>query len=370
MADLTLDSLEITNFRAFRHLKIEKLGRVNLIVGKNSVGKTTLLEALDLFANRGVPALICKILEGRDENVRPPTFSFSAANNKIQFAVIKQLFHGKPKLNDTESAIITVRNTQKQSLEIAVTWYNVKEGSNGNKKLVRLQVYDRVITSNQSPFLELRLNNDLILQSQLDIAGTEEISFLRTPRIPSLFVPATNSARSEFEWTWDSIVLTPQEEQLLAILKVINPKIEKVNVIANPLNPSRRIPMVKLAEIEEPVPLRSLGEGVYRIFIISLALVSTKNGLLLLDEFENGLHYSIQYDLWKLIFQVARQLNVQVFATTHSWDCIEAFTKAAIEDKQDEGMLIRLTNNEGDIVATVFDENELGIATREQIEVR
>ena len=90
--------------------------------------------------------------------------------------------------------------------------------------------------------------------------------------------------------------------------------------------------------------LRALG--------ISLALVNVKDGILLIDEFENGLYYSVQPELWQFIFRVARRLNVQVFATTHSWDCIEAFQKAASTDKQAEGFLIRLESKLGDIVAT------------------
>lgn len=107
-----------------------------------------------------------------------------------------------------------------------------------------------------------------------------------------------------------------------------------------------------------------------RMFGIALALVNSRNGILLVDEIENGLHYSAQPDVWRLIFRLASRLNVQVFATTHSWDCIEAFQKAAQEDTQNAGLLIRLENKKGKIIATLFDEQELGIATREQIEVR
>ena len=59
-----------------------------------------------------------------------------------------------------------------------------------------------------------------------------------------------------------------------------------------------------------------------------------------------------------------------LFATTHSWDCIEAFQKAASADKQTEGLLIRLESKKGDIAPTLFNERQLEIATREQIEVR
>src|SRR5690348_12744309 len=67
MGKLLLGSLEIHNFRGFHNLHIEHLGRVNLIVGKNNVGKTSLLEALRLYAERGSPVLILELLGARDE---------------------------------------------------------------------------------------------------------------------------------------------------------------------------------------------------------------------------------------------------------------------------------------------------------------
>ena len=69
--------------------------------------------------------------------------------------------------------------------------------------------------------------------------------------------------------------------------------------------------------------------------------MNAKDGILLIDEFENGLYYSVKRDLWRFIFRLAHSLNAQVFATTHSWDCIEAFQRAAREDRQEEGLLIR-----------------------------
>ena len=103
------------------------------------------------------------------------------------------------------------------------------------------------------------------------------------------------------------------------------------------------------------------------------ALVA-KNGILLIDEFENGLHYSIQEKVWKLIFDLSEQLHIQVFATTHSWDCIESFAKVAKERKE-EGVLVRLERssmigNEGKIVAIEYDEDQLFTMTKANFEVR
>ncbi len=127
---------------------------------------------------------------------------------------------------------------------------------------------------------------------------------------------------------------------------------------------------MKVAGIDEPIALRSLGDGMQRVFGLALTLVNAKDGILLIDEIENGLHYSVQPDIWHLVFQLAHRLNVQVFATTHSLDCIKAFQEAARENTQEEGLLIRLQGKKGEIGAVLYEEEELAIATHEQIEVR
>jgi AAA15 family ATPase/GTPase len=131
-----------------------------------------------------------------------------------------------------------------------------------------------------------------------------------------------------------------------------------------------RTPVVKLKDENHPIPLHSLGDGMNRLFYIALALVNSRDGLLLIDEVGSGLHYSIQLELWRLIFTLASRLRVQVFATTHSNDCILAFQLAAQENKEEEGMLVRLERRGNMIVPILFDEERLAIATREEIEVR
>jgi AAA15 family ATPase/GTPase len=98
-------------------------------------------------------------------------------------------------------------------------------------------------------------------------------------------------------------------------------------------------------------------------------MVNAPRGWLLVDEIENGIHYSIQPQLWEFIVQLSNRLNVQVFATTHNWDCITAFQQAT-RGHESEGMLIRLQWRNGLVQAVEFTEAELAIATRQSIEVR
>jgi ABC-type branched-subunit amino acid transport system ATPase component len=242
MGNLILNSLEIRNFRAFRNFKIDHLGRVNLLVGKNNVGKTSLLEAIWLQAN--------------------------------------------------------------------------------------------------------------------------------TASTPCILIPSQGLSGQRLIELWDGIALTNLKEEVLSALRLIVPGLVDLDFVSATLSNNERMPVVKIAGNEESLPLDSLGEGMLRALGISLALVNAKDGLLLIDEFENGLYYTVQPEIWQFIFRVARNLNVQVFATTHSWDCIQAFQKASSSGYQADGLLIRLESLHDDIVATLFDEGTLGIATREHIEVR
>jgi len=101
-----------------------------------------------------------------------------------------------------------------------------------------------------------------------------------------------------------------------------------------------------------------------------LAMVNAREGFLLVDEFENGLYYGVQDEVWDVVFVLAELLNVQVFATTHSWDCIVGF-QAAARRNQAQGMLYRLDRGDDDgIHATGYTGAEVAIAAEQLIEVR
>ena len=128
--------------------------------------------------------------------------------------------------------------------------------------------------------------------------------------------------------------------------------------------------MVKLNSHSRPVPLRSLGDGASRMLGVSMAFTSSRNGFLLIDEVENGIHYSLQHDFWRMVLQTAQANNVQVLATTHSWDCVSSFARAAIECEEAEGILYRISRRYGELRAVEYPEDELKIAADQQIEVR
>jgi AAA15 family ATPase/GTPase len=130
-----------------------------------------------------------------------------------------------------------------------------------------------------------------------------------------------------------------------------------------------RIPLVRIDGIKEPLPLKSMGDGMTRIFHIIVALVNAQHGILLVDEFENGLHWSVQPLVWKMIFRIAQDLDVQVFATTHSRDCIAGFDSAWNEN-EGLGAFFRLEAREGRVDVTEYTSDTLTDSIDMDVEIR
>ncbi len=367
MGDLLLKNLEVRSFRGFRHLKIEHLGRVNLIVGKNNVGKSALLEALRLYASQGSLITILELLGVYDENSQEQRrFAFSIPAERLE--ALKYFFYGRPDVRlRLEPIQIGPLNSEAEKLVINVGWRKFDE--RGERGFWQLTSEEYDTADKLAPYLDMRVVGRPIIYS-LDWISSAPPFRHDTKRTLGIFIGPHGLGKQEMGKLWDDIALTDLEQEVVVALRVIAPGVERLNLVADSASPGDRAPIVKVRGFEEPLPLSNLGDGMQRMLGIALALVNARDGMLLIDEIENGLHYSVLPSLWQIIFRLARRLNVQVFATSHSRDCIEAFQQVAGEDKQTEGMLIRLEGKKDEIVATLFDERELSIATREQIEVR
>jgi len=375
MGNLILNSLEIRNFRGFRHLQIEHLGRVNLIVGKNNVGKSCLLEALLLYARKASPMLIWELLGIHDES------RYSSSNRYVSIedmlAALKYLFYGR---RDVKTQIDPIQigplGFPDNTLSIAVSWYTTQVNDEGKPKTRPLQPEEYETVENLIPRFMIQMGKQPRVFYSLNFDAFTPARLFRSElkETNCIFIMANGLNRKQLSELWDSITLTGLEKEILDSLRIIAPGIEGISFVEDhipiPTRDRERIPIAKLEGIDEPISLRSLGDGMQRMLGIALALANAKDGILLIDEIENGVHYSALTELWELIFRLASRLNVQVFATTHSWDCIENFQRVAQEDKEEDGWLVRLAVKNDEVVATLFDERKLGIATREQIEVR
>jgi AAA15 family ATPase/GTPase len=368
-----LTSFKIQNFRTFRQLRIEQLGQINLIVGKNNVGKSSLLEALRLYAHKGAPFLIWEILATRNEIKRAPDAS-PESDDSIGVA-LDRLFYG-PNGNEKgqESIQIGPIDSIEDTLFITRDWR--EEHGNEDVPFRELPRAADAADNSEPNALSIRMGPDPIYFLPLD--GFWRLRNRRWTRSESLpakgfncfYISADGLKRTEIGYLWDNIALTDLEQDILFALRIIASNVERLSLVGDLMRNRERMAVVKISGQTRPIPLSSMGDGMNRIFGIILALVNAKDGILLIDEIENGIHYTAQPNLWSLVFKTAHRLNVQVFATTHSWDCITAFQKAAAENKEKDGMLIRLEAKKEMTNTVPFDESELSIVSRDHIEVR
>ena len=158
-----------------------------------------------------------------------------------------------------------------------------------------------------------------------------------------------------------------------ALNLIYSDKVQRVAMVGDDIgvrSSMGRRPVVKLCDEPRPVSLQSLGEGAVRLFGVALALANSKDGFLLIDEAENGIHHSIQRDFWTMILKAAHQNNVQVLATTHSWDCVAGFAMAATEIEEVDGALVRLEKKDDRIRAVEYPSYDLDVIAQQGIEVR
>jgi len=371
-----LTSLEIRNFRAFSHLVINRLGRVNLVVGRNNVGKTCLLEALRLYDSRGAVPVIAAILTSRNEVRLDPV-------HERALPMLDMLFHKTPELDTSLHLSIGPSDLSDQHRDVLmISGREFALGRVGHPAYPRdvLSVGGLSINCGAEStevgyddfFSERRTGSATVFGGNSGIAGS--------PLVELPFLTAAPVSEDVVARWWDAVVLTELKDDIVETVRSLDPSVLDINFVAHPLDPYRRLAMVRSASISGPVPLRSLGDGVVRVFAFATALqyhgISSEPGemgrALLFDEVENGIHHSFHFNLWKSLFRLARLNDVQVFATTHSWDCLRGFARAVAEDKEADALAIRLEKVEGEerTGAVIIDRDDLPIVVRDSIEVR
>ena len=359
-SSLHLPSLAIENFRGIRSLRLPQLGRVTLLAGKNGVGKTTVLEAVRLFAWRGDFEKLFDLLDDREEYTpRQEEGETDAFSSLFHQAHVAQAPWEIRIGNGVEDLRLFFKEREAGTEDPYTTLVDEK----GAVLTLAFGKQDRALPASREGLRRWHM------QSRRAVLGGR--SDWPNP-IPTETLGPALLENKELARLWDVVALTESEDLAVQALGlVVGEDVARLTVVGNGKQggPQGRRALVRLKSSDEPVPLKRLGDGAHRMLAISLALSNCRDGILLIDEAENGLHYSTQTDMWRMIFCAAADANVQVVAATHSWDCIAGFANAAVESEA-EGILYRLDDIEGELHAVRYPEEDLEVAARQRIEVR
>ncbi len=368
-AGLHIPDLSITGFGGIARLSIARLGRVTLLTGRNGAGKTTVLEAVRVYAARARPNVLHDVLERREE--------FAAALDEDQDPVVfpdyAALFHGRV---GTHGQSITMGPTDgTDDLRIEVSALEPDQQSLFSAQPTRVQAIKIAYRREERLlpwFLPTSERNKSWSQRRYlwDLHRAWRNDDNEWPIIECESLGPGLPGNNRIARLWDNVTLTDAEDLSIQALRLISDDIDRVAVVSDDQRSHRRRVVVKLKNQARPVPLKSLGDGVPRMFAAGLALANSRDGFLVIDEAENGFHHSVQRDFWRTVLRAAQQNNVQVLATTHSWDCVRGFAQAATETGDVAGALVRLDRDGQDVRPVEYTEEDLETIAEQGIEVR
>jgi len=368
---LHLPSLSIKGFRGIKELSIERLGRVTLLAGKNSVGKTTVLDAVQVYAARGYYRVLASVLESREEVA---ALTDGAGHEQVG-PYLEGIFYGRDASqgaflsigpnDDSDQFIIEAGIPQEDSHSTQQFPFSFLKPSVRTFKIV-FQGHELVNSWFFSPYaLSTKIAKDRRVYQSMGGFSSNERS---TPIACQSMGPELLSNDTIVE-LWDTIALTDDEDWVINALRLIlGDQVTRIATIGDEHN--RRRVVAKIQDQAFPIPLKSLGDGALRLFGVALVLINSRDGFLLIDEAENGIHHSVQPDFWRMVFKTAHANNVQVIATTHSFDCVRGFAQALTECGEVEGALVRLEREDEEMWAVEYSERNLKVAAKQHIEVR
>lgn len=290
-------NISFKNFKCFKKLKFDGFKRVNLLGGKNNVGKTSFMEGINLTV-------------------------YSEDALKLH-TNIRQM----------------IKDRQNDDIDIDF-FYNDEDNININtdNKNIRITYIKDPIKENRTtsaPYFNLILG---FSEFELDIYDfcnpkiiiKDDYHFIHSSKFNEEYIAAL----------YGNVINLGKEDYIDNSLKMFD---ENIIALRQIFNNNKVTLKLKLKDREKPVLLSSFGEGINRYIAIICAIWASKDGYLFIDEIENGIHYTNYPKLWKLIFEISKEANCQIFAATHSKECIEAFNK---ENKDNEGLYLELYRNQ------------------------
>ncbi len=377
---LHLPDLQVKGFRGIDDLTIPRLGRVTLLTGKNGVGKTTVLEAVEAYAARGRYETLLDILRRREESAT----TVDEDGDRVRTFSGYALFHGRAPEPLFPVALGPASGIDR--LEISILKMPEQPSFDNNERDFPKAIFGRrqqitsayagspaIVIGDIDEYGHFAPNRHAFAPYARRVRGSLDFESELTRAIPLERLGPGLINNGNLATMWDGVALTDDAQLALKALRLIyGDGIEGVAMVGEEpmMRSDMRRAIVKLETDSSPVPLKSLGDGALRFFGTALALASARGGFLLIDEVENGIHYTVQSDYWRMIFAAARDNNVQVLATTHSWDCVKGFADAANEDTESEGIAIRLERKNGRLRAVEYTEEDLAVAAEHNIEIR
>lgn len=340
-----IKDLKFSNFKCFKKLEVANIKRVNLIGGKNNIGKTSFMEGIELFTSSSdsldLAFNIYEMMKRRQSNIRRERYF------ELDF------------IHENSSKVELIINSKKISIEY------IEEVAEKAEDLFS----EENLSIQYQPSIKFSINNEIktIAIDRL----VYRPNLIRRERYDTIkskvnFVTSTITDEREIAIFYGKLIDLNKESFIDNSLKLFD---ENIISLKQKATERDMVLKVSLANRELPVLLSSLGEGLNRYIAILCAIWASKDGYLFIDEIENGIHYKNYEKLWNIVFEASKMANCQIFITTHSIECINAFNEM---NKNDDGSYFEFyRNKKTDLITTKQrDNNQLKYGLTHGREIR
>ena len=370
-----LTAIELENYRGFKSYRMEGLTRVNLLVGKNNCGKTSVLEAAHLLASGGDLRVLVSSAMERGETLAVAEDQQRGAHRR--YVDVSHFFHGHQfgptahfsVLADDSLDDIAVRVVARGELTTPHTLLGPEDVEGEPSGLaIQIQGSRHPLAQRGVPVSgQGALATDLFFPHR----GTEAHS-TGIDR-PVQYIATESLRTAAMSEMWNRVILEGREVEAVEALRILEPRLRSIVFLSgeNTYRYGGRTGIV--AGFESPrqrVPLGTLGDGVFRLLALSLSLIRVRGGMLLVDEIDTGVHYSVMGQMWRLVAETARASDIQVLATTHSLDCVRGLAWLC-ENCPELADLTSVHKIDASLPKSVaFQSGDIVLAAKQSIEMR
>jgi AAA15 family ATPase/GTPase len=353
-----IKNIAIKKFKCFEDFSANEFQRVNLITGKNNVGKTTFMEACFLMSN--IADILKKSLVYGDET----------DSEIVKLFLILQQHREKQEFNLkwlTEELKLNFENIElefKNELRVLIRDNNLSVCYFYEMDSIKVNLETKIVTlgtvccENKNYYMKSFFN---LAEFRKHKAYQELYTKNHLPLFNNYSFNAVSKNIDELINSVDDFKLKNKISNLNNILLSMF-DISEIDVI------NATIWLRKNDKIL--YKLSTFGDGISHFIFIITSIMSSKNSVVYLDEVENGIHYSKLDELWEVILKTSKELNVQIFATTHSKECIDSYARVAKKLRDEEVTLIELGKNEDKIESVVLNYDEIISEVENGMEVR
>lgn len=340
------ENIKINNFRGIRSAEIDGLKGVNLFWGKNNCGKSTLLDALFIVSGLSNPQL-------------PLTVNF--LRDYVGFGE-KDLYLNFYNFQTSSPIEFYSKNEHERHLRVSLVSSSKTDITNldpdSATNLIKREFGYRLDYSYDG----LSYYSELIFKSEdgkaTMVTDDQYNESLRCKYLPPKFkfMASIEGLKEMFE--------NKDEQFLLDVLRVISPEVVDLQLAEDTV-------LVDIGK-EQRIPINLMGDGIRKLLAIILGIYECRNGVLLIDEIDNGLHYSVVEKVWEAVISFAKYNNTQVFATTHNIDSLKGFNEAvkALDDSGNVSAFKLVQTSEGELKSFKYSPDQLDYAIKQEIEVR